>query len=228
MLVWKGSSSSAPGSPQEGWAYRNSGDGKTHIYLSDGSGSKAWRVFGQDGAAGAAGLPTLKDSSPTPQTIGYLLSSVTDSYDQVLTVLRRHDSKLWYFNLTWKGKVPLWGYYDIHLYYTDATSGPGSSDYGEETYIPYRIFGNPWNGFSSVVNTPTMYTFRTFTSAGLGGGTSISDTASGLKYLSGYLGTSSSGGTITSPTLYLLKNITWADIGLSSTITLPFKIELPQ
>ena len=54
QVVWKGTLAGDPALPVNGWAYRNSTDGKTYIYYND-----AWHEMNEDGAAGAPGVPGL-------------------------------------------------------------------------------------------------------------------------------------------------------------------------
>lgn len=49
-IIWKGTLSSAPGSPVDGWAYKNSTDGKSYLRYNG-----AWAEMNQDGATGATG-----------------------------------------------------------------------------------------------------------------------------------------------------------------------------
>ena len=50
LITWKGSLTSAPRSPEKGWAYYNSTDGKSYIW--DGS---SWQIMTQDGSGASGG-----------------------------------------------------------------------------------------------------------------------------------------------------------------------------
>ena len=71
-IVWKGESSTPPGSPQENWVYKDTDDGKVYIYNGTG-----WELMvldgsdGKDGTDGTNGLSvfiTYNDSDSEPGT----------------------------------------------------------------------------------------------------------------------------------------------------------------
>lgn len=71
-IVWKGESSTPPGSPQENWVYKDTDDGKVYIY--NGTGWELMVLDGSDGADGKDGTDglsvfiTYNDSIETPNT----------------------------------------------------------------------------------------------------------------------------------------------------------------
>jgi hypothetical protein len=138
----------------------------------------------------------------------------------VLYILRHQGTNNWYFKITWAGKIALDDSSSTRLYYDSATP---SVFYGEETYIPYRVFGNPWNGTAANTANPTLYTFESTVDGLAAGSVLLPSPYPSLR--DGNTGEIWSGSPLTiHGTLYKLKTITWADMGITWTITLPLKI----
>jgi hypothetical protein len=181
---------------------------------------------GEKGEKGDTAYPEVWDSSPTPQFIGYLLSTGRENDTEVLTILRPTGTganrKEWYFKMTWEGKIAVDTSVDSYLYYQ--TMSANAPVYGKETWIPYRIFGHPWDGSvegsSPVIDSvPTMYTFNAITTDGLASGSSVSCTK--------YVDVEGTERVIGAVNVYLLKKITWTDIGLTAQPVKPLKIVVP-
>ena len=120
-IVWQGTFDSHPASPQDGWAYRNSSDGKSYTYQSD-----AWyqmTVDGVDGVDGQDGLSIVWKgdlaSPPSSQEVN------------------------WAYRDTDNGQVYIWNGSAWELMVVDGSDGTNGADGADGLSVFITYHDNP-------------------------------------------------------------------------------------